>query len=454
MPRVRSIAAALPLAAVPIIAHRPAAAQPERVEIELIRAPEGYRISPPAIGTDEPEYRWFGDINRDGTVVTGMLAITPLAGGQGVPPTSRWGPAFRWDSETSDRFEILEADARGGAVSADGLTIYGAYLNPLVALPDGLFRWTPAGVEDLGVPEGVDQIGEAPFVRGVSDDGSSVVLDNLATLWRYTDRAGFEQLTPDDQNSPVGFFPIRRANISGDGSVITGTENAAIGFPWRHTDAAGFAELPNGPAGFYGFEPGGISFDGSMIVGEFLTGDQPGAEFQIWSESGGFTRIAEDPRIGRPRPGAIAVVGMSDDGQVVAGTSWMYNPVDGTRLLLDILMENQQALAEEVVGADPFRNNEILGLSGDGRKIVVAGIFAPADNPSSETGTPYAVVTLPRPCNDIDYAEPRGVMSQRDVLTFLERFNDNSPTVARLAEPLDVASQLDVARFVELFFEG
>ncbi|MEL6329465.1 MAG: hypothetical protein AAFR38_07365 [Planctomycetota bacterium] len=57
-------------------------------------------------------------------------------------------------------------------------------------------------------------------------------------------------------------------------------------------------------------------------------------------------------------------------------------------------------------------------------------------------------------CSAIDYAEPKGVISQTDVEAFVARFFANDPAVARFAEPFDVVSQSDISSFVDMFYEG
>ncbi|MCC6361608.1 MAG: hypothetical protein IT450_22970 [Phycisphaerales bacterium] len=229
------------------------------------------------------------------------------------------GP-WKWSAETG--IVPLPAPPDGGlvipwGVSEDGLVVTGILFNGAV----GAFRWTEGMGYQSIPPAGTNTIG-----RAISADGSTVVGlfgsgGTSAFLWR-SDRGtiALPLVFPDfpvyDRYS-VEFAP----NVSYDGRFIAGACDGAACVYDALTDSLLMLERPNGsPVIGRGV---GVSADGSIVVGERNENRQQNAF--IWDAEHGARDLADVLRtehglnVGPLRN----VIGVSADGGVIAGTTWV-----------------------------------------------------------------------------------------------------------------------------------
>lgn len=194
------------------------------------------------------------------------------------------------------------------------LTSHVAFLACLVAITTtlssaGLFA---AEFIPLGVPEGAIGV----WARSVSDDGSVVTgmtftnrSPQESEVFRWTESTGIVGLgfLPGDDRASQRSGQM----VSGDGSTIVGTSGVEADFTnaFIHTEADGMQDMGIQTATV----PHGVSFDGYVVVGITL----PGIAFR-WTASDGMTLLGTLPGDTNSR-----AVGVSEDGSVVVGGSWL-----------------------------------------------------------------------------------------------------------------------------------
>lgn len=185
------------------------------------------------------------DLSADGTTVVGYSRSS-----------AGLRRAFRYEALTGmqDLGTLGGAESEALGVSADGSVVVGRSTNG--AGSTRAFRWTTStGMQYLGTLPGLTSSG----AHDVSADGSVVVGDWSSGTFRWT-AAGMQDL---------GVLGTARG-VSADGSVIVGQTSIAL--PWaihayRWTAATGALELGSlaGPYGWSAAE--GTSADGSVVVG-------------------------------------------------------------------------------------------------------------------------------------------------------------------------------------------
>jgi hypothetical protein len=285
-------------------------------------------------------------MSSDGKVVTGS-----------IPGPSQNVPA-RWTKETGFvALESLSEPVDGGwarAANADGSVIVGQ-----VQLPSGggAFRWT----EDEGIIS--LELGAVSIAEDVSANGGVIVGTTNgsadAHLFRWTSGTGAVDVATLGVNGEV-------VGTNAAGTVIVGSYQPDSGestrAPFRWTASSLFQ---------IGTDPGlaiDVSDDGTLTFGKFLDDATPFIYLLTGSMSG-FTYPALEGLTGT-YGGA-----MSGDARVIAGQSpegiWIYDDVNGTRLLEDVLV---------ALGADlgEWSLWDVASISLDG-KILVGGAYRPSD---------------------------------------------------------------------------
>ncbi|MEL6328134.1 MAG: hypothetical protein AAFR38_00605 [Planctomycetota bacterium] len=393
-------------------------------------------------GVDVPRFRAAGTaINADGSAVTGDIA------NRGGPTTGsffwRRGDGTRIIGPGPFGLEITAATD----LAADGSVVVGrGLLPPDLHVP---VRWTEAGgLEDIPLPPialdgaalNVNANGSVTLILVTVEDDQLVQSDALLL---HIEGRGFLRVEVEDLGRPVvDTGPRPGATLSGDGRTVFGVIETTEGFaPFRWTEKSG-AEVLEGSGGIDApsvREFNAASADGSVAVGVFWDGGLRRG-FR-WTESGGFEPLPDGPfdRFGE-------AIDCSADGEVVVSGGSLWTPVDGTRSFA--------RLADRLfpfTGDVEIDTGDMRAVSADGRTFT--GHAFVRDNVNDITTEAFAM-TLERACSDADFEFPRGVLSHRDVTTFVERYLGSSPTAARLAEPFGSATSADIDRFVDLFFEG
>jgi probable HAF family extracellular repeat protein len=221
--------------------------------------------------------------------------------------------AFYW-MPTSGVVRI--GGTQGVAISRDGRTIVGNALdanrNQNAAIWLGGNEWRLLGpLHPNALP--CDQLLSGAF--GASDDGRVIVglgWDGctFARAFRWEEFTGMVDL-----GSTVRGQSSRANNVSGDGRVVIGWQEATSGFRQGAMWVGGRQELFMGPHGFVG-EAFDANFDGSIIVGG---GCDPGVEEQawVWRPESGIT-CYPPPRRRRPEF-LVRMLATSEDGRVIGG---------------------------------------------------------------------------------------------------------------------------------------
>jgi len=187
--------------------------------------------------------------------------------------------------------------------SADGSVVVGGS-GPVTA--DRAFRWTQAGMVDLGVigtPTSGDPQSEA---RGCSADGNVIV--------GYTTISGTNRLRAfrwvggvmTDLGTAGGALQSDAYACSADGTVVVGTSGKAF----RWTDASGMVLITTESIG----RANACSVDGTVVVG--TTGDGMSNSAFRWTQIDGPILL---PSLGGGNDSAL---GCSADGTIIVGYSF------------------------------------------------------------------------------------------------------------------------------------
>lgn len=202
-----------------------------------------------------------------------------------------------------------------GLVSLGGLSGSGS----LIAGDDGNLSaafWTQA--------TGVQLIPEYEYARGVSEDGSAIVV-----VRELSARLGLFRLGSSTVEVPdtLGLeqFPANRA-ISYSGNVIVGTLwDGTSGFRWRVGDANALV--------YTGFLPVSLNADGSAVLGFGVDG-----KTRVWRSSTGLTEVALPAGLSAMMPmdisGDGSVIFVADDGEGMGeGPAWVITSKRSTSLM-------------------------------------------------------------------------------------------------------------------------
>lgn len=298
-------------------------------------------------------------------------------------------------------------DSVAEAISPDGSVVVG---RSDTASGTEAFRWTAAtGMLYLGgLPGSSTSTGQ-----GVSAGGAIIAGRSSSPIeaFRWSESAGFQGL---------GGIQTGARDISFDGSVIVGTQQAGGGIPYRWTQSTGLVDL-----GINGGDANAISGDGSVIVGfrqdslfrdeafrwiagtgevglGFLSGDNASEARDVsadgaivvgssgsnrktafrWTQGTGMVGLD-------PLPGAFAssAEGISGDGNLIVGNSggaFIWDAQQGTRDLRDVLVND---FGLDLTGWALIAATDV---SADGRIIVGTGL-----NPSGKREAWIAAIPEP-----------------------------------------------------------
>ncbi len=241
----------------------------------------------------------FG-ISADGSIVVGSSISAASTFAQ--PPQGQT-EAFRWTAETGI---VGLGDLEGGEFSSFGFNISGDG-SVIVGDSDSTFgrqafRWTEeTGMQGLGDLEG----GEFSSVASsVSADGTVIVGSGTQDLgteaFQWTEETGLVGLG----DLPGGNFFSRASNVSSDGLVVVGrsasTNSNLEGFPitdqtgteaFRWTAETGMQGLGDLPGGNFFSRAFAVSGDGSVVIG--LSESALGQEAFIWDNINGMRSLTD-----------------------------------------------------------------------------------------------------------------------------------------------------------------
>ncbi len=204
-------------------------------------------------------------------------------------------------------------NSKAKGVSADGKTVTGNSFTP-----QGLkiFRWTEQeGPVGLGNPELRNDID----VGGISADGN-VIVGSIESggekAFRWTKQEGLREI-----EQPAGVTKSEAVAVSADGNVVVGvfTKGSVVsGFKW--TKQTGMVDLGRTPTGQYS-EVFGISADGKVVTGTGTCKTHSGYCMLRWESS------LEDLSNLEVKVKGVAGKGrsLSVDGKTIAGYSTFFN---------------------------------------------------------------------------------------------------------------------------------
>ena len=333
----------------------------------------GYRIST----SGQEAFRW--------TAADGIQGLGDLAGGAffskamgisadgsviiGESESTEGREAFRWTAaEGMQGLGDLPGStfySRPTAISADGVVIVGESQSTLGGVSTlEAFRWTASdGMQGLG-----DLPGGAFYstATALSADGSVIVGRSFSDFeegFRWTAAGGMQGLGYFTDTALPWFS--RATDISADGTVIVGLTNGSESGAFRWTVSEGLQRISTPGFGVSGVV--GVSADGNVIAGwgNRIAGISYPANLQEawrWSTTDGFTRINDQPNVGN-----YSQVGyVSSDGMVVAGTS---SSTSGTEAFRWSQTEGMQSLGD-LAGGHWYNFSVSTGISGDGSTII------------------------------------------------------------------------------------
>lgn len=297
-----------------------------------------------------------GPFARQGSNVGNLAAGTTIVGYIDRGPSTLFH-AFRWttatgliDIGTLDPANNANRTSTATGVNADGSVIVG--LSATGAGPiQHAFRWTAAGMVDLGAPAGATRDSRALAVNGAGDVlvGDAVFADPNAFTgfrngaFRWTATGGFQNLGALEP----GYFSVA-TDVSADGTVIVGqggiqivvgnsSTNGSRAFRW--TSTTGLQAI--GPlSGHTHAIATGVSDNGKVVVGvsaagplsyNLFLGHGGGIAFR-WTEAGGIQDLRQVLITASLNLTGITLVnasGVSADGQWIFGNAFHSTTPDG-----------------------------------------------------------------------------------------------------------------------------
>jgi probable HAF family extracellular repeat protein len=210
---------------------------------------------------------------------------------------------------------------RGTAISRDGMTIVGSALDANgkenAAIWTGGTEWRLLG-SFTPAAQSCDRSLSSSY--GTSDDGKVVVglgWDgcNYAHAFRWEESTGVVDL-----GSTVADRSSRANNVSGDGRVVVGWQEAPTGPRMGAKWVNGAQELIKGPGGGPVGEAFAVNRDGSLIVGGNCDLGNPVSSAWTWTAANGVQCFPVQPKADIPNvPRQALMMATSDDGRVIGG---------------------------------------------------------------------------------------------------------------------------------------
>jgi probable HAF family extracellular repeat protein len=241
-----------------------------------------------------------------------------------------------------------------------------------------LGSFTPTAVPcdtSLSAAYGVSRDGQV--VVGLARDGCA-----LSHAFRWTPSNGMVDL-----GSSVQGQASLASDVSGDGNVVVGYQEAATGVRQGVRWLNGRQELIPGVDGSVG-EASGTNVDGSIVVGRDCRPALGSAEQSawVWTAQAGTKCLPAPQRITVPGPGVGPVVGVganatSDDGQVIGGGQDIGGSSDSNAI---IWIGGRPAYLKDFLRANGVPNafatwvntGKITGMTPDGHILVGWGAAA------------------------------------------------------------------------------
>ena len=244
-------------------------------------------------------------VSADGSVVVGKSTLSTYVSFHGIfmfQPNH----AFRWTAAgMADLGTLGGSESTAVAVSADGAVVAGQ--SDLANGRYHAFRWTAAGMVDLGALDG-----SYSYVTGISADGAVLVGDvrrasglQHAFRWTAAGMVDLGLLTGDDSNATA---------VSADGTVVVGRANLANlqtrAFRWT---SAGMVDLGTF-GGNYSYATD-VSANGAVTIGQAELANGQRHAFR-WTSAG----LTDLGTLG----GTTSIAnGVSADGSVVVGEAFL-----------------------------------------------------------------------------------------------------------------------------------
>ncbi len=265
-----------------------------------------------------------GALNQDGSMAAGGNALAASVA------------SFTW-TQAGGRFDFGALPGMPLVNYATGLSDNGVVAGTTGAgVKSRAYRWAGSGPpQDLGVPMGTSR----SFGTGVSGNGNVVVgYGESGSMGGFAGQAF--RWTPASGMQGLGWLKpmsVRsQANgVSRDGSTIVGrnmdfnlTDEAFI---W--TEATGMQALPNLPNALLSAEAHAVNADGSVVVGDSV-GPNNYVNPVRWTKAG-----VENLTVGSAFQGGVAYA-VSDDGNVIGGSGWIWTPATKMMLASDYLALN------------------------------------------------------------------------------------------------------------------
>ncbi len=296
-------------------------------------------------------------VSTDGSVVVGSSEVNGHSGAH----------AFRWTSAGMvDLGTLGGTSSQANAVNADGAVVVG-FSNITGNTGEHAFRWTSAGMIDLGTL-GPSRLGSSAY--GVSADGSVVVGESQIAgtgaqhAFRWTS-AGMVDL------GTLGGTQSQARAANADGAVVVGfsesvtSSNDHHAFRWT---SAGMVDL--GTLGGTQSQANAVNADGAVVVGSSIITGNTGTHAFRWTSAG----MIDLGTLGGTNSSAS---GVSANGSVVVGISNITGEVaHAFRWTSPTGMQDlNKLLANAGVNMTGITLAYAWAVSGDGRFIVGDGSF-------------------------------------------------------------------------------
>jgi probable HAF family extracellular repeat protein len=304
-------------------------------------------------------YASFRYISPDGNTVAGTISVNI-----GVPGHGHWlDHAFVWTQRDGlrDLGELLDKThtSRVNAVAADGSTVAGSTAD---STQEWAFVWQRGVGINQNIPRAQTQIAHPVFqhLKIVTPEGNYVIGQDAGVLFRWSREEG---------TKPLGEVPpdMDVYALTRDAHAIAGMTNceACLWTPNEGLLRLGILRRTPGSVAY------GISDDGQVVVGT------SGNHLFRWTRRSGMEDLGLLPgrqEVPMPRGPLTRTVGgelgppfsVSRDGNVIFGFSrddyFVWTRRDGFRMLKDILAASGKAAITD-------RYREIATLSADGRTI-------------------------------------------------------------------------------------
>jgi len=304
-----------------------------------------------------------------------LVVVGGLDGGGGFYWMPTKGVLFNGGEVSND----VSGDGRtivGMAKDAGGITHAGIWIQSTEWRLLGSFSPTavPCGTT-LSTASGVSRDGQV--VVGSAKDSCT-----LSHAFRWTASSGMVDLGSSVQGKASSGL-----NVSGDGNVVVGYQEAANGVRQGVRWLSGRQELIPGADGSVG-QALGTNVDGSIVVGRQCRPALGNADQSawVWTAQAGTKCLPAPQRISVPGPGVGPPVGVeanatSDDGQVIGGGQDVGGSADSNAI---VWLGGRPAYLKDLLRANGVPNafdtwvntGKITGMTPDGHILVGWGAAA------------------------------------------------------------------------------